>query len=87
MFALVQRGRVVVEPWVASSTCRWSIAAALDRGDEDMGKHEDKAEEQRIIESNGHRPGRNPPPADPGGKHSKPDDTQDDEQGEKDTGT
>lgn len=52
-----------------------------------MGKHEDKAEEQRIIESNGHRPGRNPPPADPGGKHSKPDETQDDEQGEKDAGT
>jgi hypothetical protein len=52
-----------------------------------MGKHEDKAGEQRIIESNGHRPGRDLPPADPGGKHSKLDETQDDEQGEKDTGT
>ncbi len=35
----------------------------LIEGDDDMGKHEDKdkAEEQRIIENNGHRPGRDPP--------------------------
>jgi hypothetical protein len=52
-----------------------------------MGRHEDKgkAEEQRIIESNGHRPGRGLPAEDPGGKHSKPDDTQQGNQGEEDT--
>jgi hypothetical protein len=56
------------------------------RGD-DVGRHEDKdkAEEQRIIESNGHRPGRGLPAEDPGGKHGKPDDTQQDDQGEEDT--
>jgi hypothetical protein len=52
-----------------------------------VGRHEDKdkAEEQRIIESNGHRPGRGLPAEDPGGKHGKPDDTQQDDQGEEDT--
>lgn len=53
-----------------------------------MGKHEDKdkAEEQRKIDSNGHKPGRGIPPGDPGGKHGKPNDTDTDDQGE-DTGT
>ncbi|MGH3823160.1 MAG: hypothetical protein ACRDRA_10060 [Pseudonocardiaceae bacterium] len=38
-----------------------------------MGKHEDKdkAEEQRKVESNGHKPGRDIPREDPGGKHGK----------------
>lgn len=54
-----------------------------------MGKHEDKdkAEEQRKIDSNGHKPGRGIPPEDPGGKHGKPDDTDKDDQGDKDMGT
>lgn len=55
-----------------------------------MGKHEDKdkAEEQRIIESNGYKPGRVFPP-ESRGKHSKPDDTdsEDDDSEEKGTGT
>jgi hypothetical protein len=53
-----------------------------------MGKHEDKdkAEEQRIIESNGYKPGRGFPP-ESRGKHSKPDDTEDDDSEEKGTGT
>lgn len=44
-----------------------------------MGKHEDKdkAEKQRKVDSNGHDPNWRLPPADPGGKHSKPDDDTD----------
>ena len=54
-----------------------------------MGRHEDKdkAEEQRKIESNGYQPGRGLPPEDPGSKHGKPDDTDQDDHGEDDTGT
>jgi hypothetical protein len=61
----------------------------LIEGDHDMGKHEDKdkAEEQRKIDSNGHKPGRGIPAEDPGGKHGKPNDTDTDDQGEKDAGT
>jgi hypothetical protein len=45
----------------------------VTEGDNDMGKHEDKdkADDQRKVESNGHKPGRNIPPEDPGGKHGK----------------
>jgi hypothetical protein len=42
-------------------------------GDNDIGKHEDKADDQRKVESNGHKPGRDIPPEDPGGKHGKDD--------------
>ncbi|MBV9140670.1 MAG: hypothetical protein JO115_07110 [Pseudonocardiales bacterium] len=46
-----------------------------------MGRHEDKdkAEEQRKIDSNGHFPGRDLPPEDPGGKHRKDDEDEEDE--------
>lgn len=49
-------------------------------GDNDMGKHEDKdkADDQRKVESNGHKPGRHIPPEDPGGKHGKNDSDKDD---------
>jgi hypothetical protein len=47
-----------------------------------MGRHEDKAEEQRKIESNGFKPGRGIPPEDLG-KHRKPDEQDsDDDPGE-----
>lgn len=38
-----------------------------------MGKHEhkDNAGEERKISGNGHRPDREIPPDDPGGKHEK----------------
>lgn len=56
-----------------------------------MGKHEDKdkAKEQRIIDSNGYKPGQDFPP-ESRGKHSKPDDTDsedDDDSEEKGAGT
>jgi len=53
-----------------------------------MGKHEDKdkAEEQRIIESNGYKPGWGFPP-ESRGKHSKPDGREDDDSEGKGTGT
>jgi hypothetical protein len=82
--------------WLAASWYSHGYAAPpgagqcrrLIEGDRDMGKHEDKdkAEEQRKIDSNGHKPGWGIPPEDPGGKHGKPDDTDKDDQGE-DTGT
>lgn len=44
-----------------------------------MGRHEDKdkAEKERKIISNGHFPGRDIAPQDPGGKHSKKDNEDD----------
>jgi hypothetical protein len=47
----------------------------VTEGDNDMGQHEDKdkADDQRKVESNGHKPGRDIPPEDPGGKHGTSD--------------
>lgn len=46
-----------------------------------MGRHEDKdkAEKERKIISNGYFPGRDVAPQDPGGKHSKKDEDEEDE--------
>lgn len=46
-----------------------------------MGRHEDKdkAEKERKIISNGHFPGRDVAPKDPGGKHSKKNEDEEDE--------
>lgn len=79
-FAVVWRSPVVVQPQVALRR-RGTSPRRLIKGDDDVGRHEDKdkADEQRIIESNGHRPGRDLPPEDPGGKHGKPDDADQDE--------
>jgi hypothetical protein len=46
-----------------------------------MGKHEDKdkAEEERRIYSNGYFPGRDVAAKDPGGKHGKEDEDEEDE--------
>jgi hypothetical protein len=82
--------RMFVLSWLVTSWYSCGCAAPpgagqrrrLIEGDHDMGKHEDKdkAEEQRKIDSNGHKPGRGFPPEDPGGKHGKPDDTDTDDQ-------
>ncbi|MBV9014002.1 MAG: hypothetical protein JO272_18500 [Pseudonocardiales bacterium] len=50
-----------------------------------MSKHEDKdkAEEEKKIYSNGYFPGRDVAPKDPGGKHSKEDDEDEEDKGSK----
>lgn len=61
-------------PWLLATT-------TLDRGDNEMGRHEDKdkAEKERKIISNGHFPNQDFPSKDPGGKHSKKDEDEEDE--------
>jgi len=47
-----------------------------------MGKHDERDRNQEKIDSEGYFPDRKIPPPDPGGKHGKRDEGEDEDQGQ-----
>jgi hypothetical protein len=74
----------MLTPRVERDQATTQVDNALDREDKDMGRHEDKdkAEKQQKIYSNGHFLDRDIAPQDPGGKHSKKNEDEEDEESE-----